>query len=116
MNSIAWDCALPTGKRIAAQGGAEKISPLTDLLQTLRDSLESPLNYPALRQALTPDDHIAVVVDPGLPMAKALVGGVIEHVLQAGVQASAITIVLPETPRAADWFQGVGPWDKDVKH
>ena len=40
---------------------------LLDPAEAVRAALETPTGFPALRRALTPDDHIAIVVDEHLP-------------------------------------------------
>ncbi|HEV3258215.1 MAG TPA: lactate racemase domain-containing protein [Gemmataceae bacterium] len=71
--------------------------PLPDPAAAVRDALENPLGFPALRRALTPDDHVAVVVDPQLPQFAALLTAVLEHLARARVAPGAITLVCPPT-------------------
>src|SRR5437870_10930791 len=66
---------------------------LVDPVSAVRDALEHPLDYPALRLALTPDDHVAIVVDEGIPHLASLLVPVVEHIRQAHVQQGAITLV-----------------------
>src|SRR5881394_2783203 len=66
--------------------------PLADPVRAVRDALEAPLRYPPLRQALTPDDHVTVVVDEHLPRLAELVSAVLEHIIAAGVDPAAITL------------------------
>ncbi len=37
--------------------------PLEDPVAAVRGALETPIGFPALRRALTPDDQVAVVLD-----------------------------------------------------
>src|SRR5262245_13182592 len=67
--------------------------PVADPVAAVRDALERPHDFPALRRALTPDDHLAIVVDEHLAQLPELLTAVLEHVAQAGVGASAITVV-----------------------
>src|SRR5262249_42044403 len=41
--------------------------PLPDPPAAVRHALENPIEFPALRRALIPDDHVVVVVDEELP-------------------------------------------------
>ena len=76
--------------------------PLADPAAAVRDALESPLGFPALRRALTPDDHVTVVIDEHLartrfpgedPIGKRLklgggayeIIGVVGHVVNYGL-------------------------------
>src|SRR5215204_5982718 len=60
---------------------------LSDPVGAVREALDSPLRYPALRQALTPDDHVTVVVDEHLPRLAELVTAVLDNIVGAGVDA-----------------------------
>jgi nickel-dependent lactate racemase len=73
---------------------------LTDLGAAVRAALETPIGFPALRRALTPDDHVAIVVDEHLPHLTELLVPVLEHVMEAGVALQAITLLCP--PRTAE--------------
>jgi nickel-dependent lactate racemase len=81
--------------RLVATRRQDMAPPLSDPAQAVRDALENPLGFPALRRALTPDDHVVVVVDnrlPGLvPMLEAIVG----YLVQAGIAEEAVTLLYP---------------------
>src|SRR5436309_13609672 len=68
---------------------------LADPIAALRDSLESPRDFPALRLALTPGDRIALALDRFFAEHREFWPPVLEHVASAGVRPSSITIVLP---------------------
>src|SRR6185436_12624324 len=53
-----------------------------------------PVGFEPLRRALTPDDHVAVVVDDKLPHLAELLSGLLEHLVSAGVKPEAVTLVL----------------------
>jgi nickel-dependent lactate racemase len=88
---------------------------LVDPVAALRRSLEDPWEFPALRQALTPEDHVAVVLDTSAPQVELLLPATIEHVLSAGVRAENITIVVPGTPAHERWREALRPWDDSIK-
>jgi nickel-dependent lactate racemase len=91
---------LPDG-RLATCRRLPTALPLADPAAAVRQALESPRGFPALRRALTPDDHVVLVVDEHLPHLADLVLAVLEHVRQAHVALSAITILLqPEASGA----------------
>jgi nickel-dependent lactate racemase len=79
------------------------LTPLADPVAAIRTALEGPFHFPALRRALTPDDHIAVVVDEGLTGLGRLLTPVLEHIVSAGVQPEAITLVSPPDSSRQDW-------------
>src|SRR5262245_18851141 len=72
--------------------------PLVDLAAAVHDALEQPIGFPPLRRALTPDDHVAVVVDEGLITLPRLLPPVLEHLQQAGVQMDRVTLVCAPSP------------------
>jgi nickel-dependent lactate racemase len=84
--------------RVAAPPAA-----LADPGAAVRDALEQPHDFPALRRALTPDDHVAVLVDERLPRLPALLVPVLEHLVQAGVAAEAITLLCPPPSTGQPW-------------
>src|SRR5262245_50510925 len=84
VNSANW---------IAVHRGVEPLAAINpeDLL---RSALESPIRFPPLRRALTPDDHIALVLDDTVPMLEQLVPPIIEHLASAGIRPGQIKVVL----------------------
>jgi nickel-dependent lactate racemase len=88
--------------------------PLAEPVQAVRDALESPLRYPALRLALTPDDRVTVVVDEHLPRVGELVTAVLEHIVAAGVNATAITLLCPPTASKQPWLEDLPEVFEDV--
>src|SRR5262245_64473875 len=67
--------------------------PLADPAAALAAAVETPHGFPALRRALTPDDHVAVVVEERLPRFVPLLAALLEHVAKAGIPPEAITLV-----------------------
>jgi len=78
---------------------------LEDPVAAVREALEAPRNFPALRQALTPDDSIAIVVDEQLPQPARLLVPIIEHVLSAHVPLERITLVCAPSAGNQDWIE-----------
>src|SRR5438132_7837423 len=62
--------------------------------ELVRTAVDAPNGFPPLRQALTPDDHVAIVVDSNLPDLEALLTPLAESVCSAGVAPGRITIVI----------------------
>src|SRR5437763_1305286 len=75
------DCKAPRGE------------PLMDVAGTLARNLASPLAYPPLALAVVPGDRVVLALDHGVPRAAALVAGVVQVLLGAGVAAEDITIL-----------------------
>ena len=89
--------------------------PLPDPAAAVRAALESPLGFPALRQALTPDDHVAVVVDEKLPHLSALLSPVLEHICQAGVAPEAVTLLCPASASRQEWINDLPDAYEEVR-
>jgi nickel-dependent lactate racemase len=90
---------------VATVHRASPAPPLGDPAAAARAALEAPLGFPSLRRALTPDDHVAVVVDERLPHLIELVTAVLEHVARALVPPEAVTLLCPT---------GNGDWCEDL--
>src|SRR5262245_41808832 len=78
-------------------------APIPDPAAALRDALDSPLRYPPLRRALTPDDHVTVVVDERLPGLPHLVTAAVDHITSAGVSPEAVTLLCPPSASRQEW-------------
>lgn len=87
--------------------------PLADVPAAVAAALAQPLDFPPLRQALTPDDHIAVVVNESLPQVSEVFGAVLREIEQAGVMRSNVTVVVP--PRAFSPCHDCRGPDADVR-
>jgi nickel-dependent lactate racemase len=77
---------------------------LPDPAVAIRAALESPVGFPPLRRALTPDDHVAVVVDDSLPHLGELLVPLLEDVVGAGVAPEAVTLLCPPAPAGQPWL------------
>ena len=75
--------------------------------ELVRVALAAPLGLGApLRAAVTPDDQVAVVFDPALPQLGTLVAGVLDHLAEAGIPPTAVTLIAP--PGTPDgWAKGI---------
>src|SRR3954469_14074836 len=71
----------------------EQPTALADPGAAVRAALETPFHFPPLRRALTPDDHVVIVLDERLPQLATLLTAVLEHLHQAGVEPEAVTLV-----------------------
>jgi nickel-dependent lactate racemase len=66
--------------------------------QAVHDALEMPSGFPALRKALTPDDHVVIVADDQLPRQEEMLSAIVEYLIQARIQPAAITILYLSMP------------------
>jgi nickel-dependent lactate racemase len=76
--------------------------PLADPAGAVAAALEAPLGFPPLRRALTPDDHVAVVLDEQVPQLPRLLTPILEHIARAHVRPEAVTLLCP-TPSPQEW-------------
>jgi hypothetical protein len=67
--------------------------PLVDIAQAVHACLETPHGFPALRKAITPDDHLAIVVDNGLPHLEEMLTTIVDYLVEAGIRSTAITLL-----------------------
>jgi hypothetical protein len=71
---------------------------VADQAGLVASALETPADFPPLRQALTPDDHVAIVADAHLPDLEELLVPIVEHICAAGVIPGRITVVVSSVP------------------
>ncbi len=70
---------------------------VTPLGETLAHALESPLEYPSLRQAVVAGDRVTLAVDRQTPQAETLILGLWKVLESCGVSAPDVTILVPAT-------------------
>jgi nickel-dependent lactate racemase len=81
--------------------------------QLVRDALEKPFHFEPLRRALTPDDHVTIVIDPRLPHLAEMLAEVLRHLETAGIYPEAVTILSP--PNSVDsWIDDLPDELSDV--
>ena len=80
-------------------------APLRDVRVAIQESLESPIDFPALHLAVVPGDHITIVLDRNVPSAAEIVAEVCAILLTAGIEPDHIQILQPASltgPRPSD--------------
>lgn len=88
---------------------------LTDPAAAVRAALEGPYAFPALRQALTPDDRISIVVDEELPRLAELLVPLLEHIHSAGVAPGAVTLLCAPSSSRQAWIEDLPDDFLDVR-
>ena len=81
----------------------------------MRTALEVPADYPPLRRAFTPDDQVTIVVDERLPHLVELLVPLLEHITQAGVAPSAVTLLCPRSESRQEWLEDLPDSFQDVR-
>jgi nickel-dependent lactate racemase len=88
---------------------------LADPAAALKAALESPIDFPPLRQALTPDDHVVVVVDERLAALGRLLPPLLESLEAAGVGPAAVTLLCPPSTAGQPWLEELPDAFEDVR-
>src|SRR5262249_40488326 len=89
--------------------------PLGDVAGAVRAALETPLGFPALRRALTPDDHVTIVVDEHLPHLPELLTPILEHIGQGGVTPDAVTLLCAPPASSQAWLDDLPEAFQEVR-
>jgi nickel-dependent lactate racemase len=89
--------------------------PLTDPAAAVRAALEKPCDFPPLRRALTPDDHVAIVVDEQVPRLAELLTPILEHLAEALVTPEAVTLVCAPPSGKQEWVEGLPDEFQEVR-
>ncbi len=97
MQRLAWgrdgvELDFAEGQLVPLERAADA-APLADPAAAVAEALEAPLEFPALRRALTPDDHVAVFVDQSLPGLAGLLTPIMDHLGKAGIGPEAVTLL-----------------------
>jgi nickel-dependent lactate racemase len=88
---------------------------LADPATAVRAALEGPYAFPALRCALTPDDHVAIVLDEDLPHLAELLVPLLEHIHSAGVAPECMTLLCPPSSSRQAWIDDLPDEFQDVQ-
>ncbi|HQR08051.1 MAG TPA: lactate racemase domain-containing protein [Gemmatales bacterium] len=94
IGSQKLDLKLSDGKLVQGRREATP-SRLGDVRLATAACLETPTEFPALRLALTPDDHLTIIVHEQMNGLVEVLETVLKHVQTAGVQMNQITLLLP---------------------
>jgi nickel-dependent lactate racemase len=86
----------PPADTVVFDFAESRVHPLEDPGQAVAAALAQPLEYPNLAQATVPGDRVAVAVAKGVPRLDAILPAVIETLLDAGIAAKDLTVLLTE--------------------
>jgi nickel-dependent lactate racemase len=89
--------------------------PLGDPAAAVREAVERPVGFPPLRRALTPDDHVTVVIDEKLPHLGRLLVPVLEHVTSTGVVPEAVTLLSAAPAADQSWLDDLPEEFEEVR-
>lgn len=89
---------VPDDRLVSAVLGPGSNSPA--VRGSVLESLERPLDYPPLRQAVVPGDRVVIPATPDIPDLAAVVGAACEVLAAAGVDPASVTLLLTGEPDA----------------
>ncbi len=92
---------IPMAKWLAVPLPFAQQNPLDDVTKAVGDALEQPIDFPAFRKALTPDDLIVIVVPPRLNQLWSVLQPLIEHIQSAQIGLDQIILLQPPLYEAA---------------
>ncbi|MCC7084963.1 MAG: DUF2088 domain-containing protein [Pirellulales bacterium] len=64
-----------------------------DVLRSIAAAVETPLDFPPIKQAVVPGDHVVLAVASGVPGVTDVVAAVVPALMEGGVAADDITVV-----------------------
>lgn len=102
-----WPVDVPAGRRVELRR-RPYAEPAATAAELVRAALEQPLDFEPLRRAVTPDDRVAVVLDPHLPEVASIVTEVLAHLGTAGIRPTAVTVITPPGT-TTDWARDLPP-------
>jgi nickel-dependent lactate racemase len=89
-DTLVADCAVPV-----SMDDAQTIA-------SAQKATQAPLDFPPLRQATVPGDHVVIALGPAVPQAADVVAAIVPELLSGGAAAEDITILRePASPAAA---------------
>jgi nickel-dependent lactate racemase len=84
--ALVANCLAPTGMDDAAA------------VDSAQKAIQAPLDFPPLRQATVPGDHVVVALGPSVPQAADLVAAIVPELLAGGTAPEDITILREPPP------------------
>jgi nickel-dependent lactate racemase len=88
----AWSLMVPEDRRVELRRAAVA-PPAGSAAELARESLEHPFGFEAMRRALTPEDHVTIVLASAIPEVAAILGEVLAHLQSGGVRPEDVTVL-----------------------
>jgi nickel-dependent lactate racemase len=79
--------------RLVELRGGHRAAAIADVADSVARAIETPIEFPPLRQAIVPGDHVVIVLDDAMPNPGAVLSPLIECVADAGVEPRDMVIV-----------------------
>ncbi len=109
-----WEAEIADA-RVIYPRAAEPTPTGVDIDSALAEALDHPLDYPPLYRALTPDDHLAIIVDEGVPQLPRLIEGILRHVAKGNVRPEAVTLVCLPPSTGQTWLDELADEFQEVQ-
>jgi nickel-dependent lactate racemase len=78
---------------VADQCGTPRGEPLADPAEAVQAALETPLEWPPLRQTATPGDHVVLALDRGVPHSAQITAAIVRSLVASGIDPDGITVL-----------------------
>ncbi len=89
--------------------GLNRFESNESIAERVAAALDTPIEYPQLEDALTPDDRITLVPSVELPHGAEVVSALVDYLVEAQIDPRRIVVVLPaSTKRSGETNAGVG--------
>jgi len=111
LEMMEFDVADSRIVRVRRQAEAPAIA---DPQAAVRAALDAPLDFPPLQQALTPDDHVTIVIDENLPQLPDLLSPILELVTSCRIAPELITLLCPVGSNAQTWIDSIPDAFQDI--
>lgn len=88
--SSSWLCSLDASSIVASQTGP---APLADLSTGIASACRMPCDFPALGEALIPDDRVVIVLNHRVPSREVIVKELWQILAERGIAPAQLTII-----------------------
>ncbi|MGP0064934.1 MAG: lactate racemase domain-containing protein [Isosphaeraceae bacterium] len=93
---------LPREQIVASWNGPKGIGPSEDVA-AVREAMENPRDFPALRHLVVPGDKVVIALDPTIPRPAAMIGEIGRAFVEAGIAPEDLSVLaMPGTPGIGD--------------
>src|SRR5947208_6402706 len=101
--------------RLSATRRTGSAAVVTDPAADVAEGLEHPFEFPPLRRALTPEDHVVVVIDPTLSDPSMLLAPLLRHITEARIDPGAVTLLCPLADQDQSWLEALPDEFQEVR-
>lgn len=88
--SASWQCPLDASSIVATQTGPD---PVTDLSQAIASACQMPSEFPALEEALIPDDRVVIVLNHRVPCREVIIDELWKILARRGISPANLTLI-----------------------